>query len=246
MRIHIVPFSKEIGLKEIDNYLKPLEILQPDLIVLLINESDFDDLEISKIQEKVLYVLKNNKEHLRIKIIPFRDIEIYYSCIISIINSFGKKIPKEKYFLWFYISNDIYSSIVATLIKQFHDIKIYRSNSNYEPIEIKIPAFKMDEPNERLLEFLSMIDQIIDKKKEKFLFKKECLMLIDNGLPRNNECYNVKLYSQLKSKYINPLLDWGFIELKGQMRNSKITITGKGKSALKIYNSLKNEKNIDF
>jgi hypothetical protein len=105
----------------------------------------------------------------------------------------------------------------------------------------KLPNYKIERPSENLIEVLKIINQCcgpdnqnITKRELINVLVARNLLISSSSADRTIRNEKVARYLALQRKYLEPLLSWGFVEIKGPKRRGKITITDEGLNMLRF------------
>ena len=106
--------------------------------------------------------------------------------------------------------------------------------SGYRKV-IPLPEYRISPPEEGLIEALRIVD-IYERTSQKALSNE----LVEMGLLRDKDekgkVLNVKaMHVLFRRQFLRPLLDRGWVEMEGQRRAAKLSLTEEGENVLRIF-----------
>jgi hypothetical protein len=239
LRVHIAPVGFEI-----DRVIEPLIRLKADKVWLIIEEN-IEDSDAKFYYKKIKARLDEVKivtVEKRCDIRSLFDLLNIYRIIIEdesknqvFINvSTGNKIQAIAGMMAAMIFNEESAEITPYyVIPENYDVKPSKGQqitSGYKDV-FQLPNYKIERPKESHIAALNIINENNRTSKkvliEKFLEKK--LIVIENE--GHTEAAK---YSQLNKKYLEPLIQKGFIEIHGSGKAARIFISENGQNILKF------------
>ena len=238
LRVHIAPIGFEI-----DRVIEPLIKLKADKVWLIVDntiETSDASVHYKKVKERV-QELKIDFDERRCDIQSLFDLLNIYRMIIEeeehhqiFINvSTGSKIEAIAGMMAAMIFNN--ETIDATpyyVVPENYEIKPKKGQqltSGFKSI-IQLPNYKIERPKEVLISALKII-QDNDSVSKKILIEKFTAMKL---IVIDSEHTEAAKHSQLNKKYLEPLSQKGFIEIKGKGKAARIIITDDGNNILKF------------
>lgn len=239
LRVHIAPVGFEI-----DRIIEPLVSQRADK-VWLITEDAIENSNAKYHYQAIkrrLNELKIQSDEMRCDIHSLFDLLNIYRIIIEkeqnnqlFINvSTGKKIEAIAGMMAAMIFNTEKINITPYyVVPKEYKIKPEKGQQMTSGLKaiIQLPNYKIERPKEGLIAALHIIQEtgIINKKGliEKFMEKR--LIQIERG-----KHTDAAKHSQLNKKYLDPLMQKGFIEIKGRGKAARIKISSDGENILKF------------
>lgn len=241
LRVHIAPVGFEV-----DRVVIPLEEFKADR-VWLISEKN-------KAIDKAMPYLNRIKEKLKRKKIEFKDKECDIRNLFDVLRTYKEIIEeegKDSNLLFFNVSTgskiESMAGMMACMMFRSNKLDIqayYVEPKRYvtklkkeeelsmgcEKI-IRLPNYRIEKPEEKLIDALSIIDMHSDGISKKMLIdaaeRKSLFTIKENATSKA-----AARHSALNNGIIEPLKKWGFIELIGKGKRGKVVITPEGKNAL--------------
>ena len=118
--------------------------------------------------------------------------------------------------------------------ERYENRKEEQSTSGYRKV-ISLPEYRISPPQEGLIEALRIIDNY-ERTSQKALSAE----LVEQGLLRDKDekgkVLNVKaMHVLFRRQFLRPLLDKGWVEIEGQRRAAKLSLTEEGENVLRIF-----------
>lgn len=237
LRIQIAPIGYEI-----DRVVLPAKQEKADKVWLLIHDNKSEDKAgpfITKITKQLEKSGIETESHLHDR----RD-------LFQIIRAVKEIITKEK-------GNEIYVNLASgskiQAIGTMMACMMFNDNSNVHPFYVEaenypgfegknplstgikniqnVPPYSIKIPDSKLINALKIIkdnDKKITKKKMAELAEKNNLISVN---PKDEENRSMVRFTSLDKNIIQPLEEWGFVEIEKIGRNRWITITPEGENA---------------
>ena len=236
LRVHIAPVGYEI-----DRVVLPAKQERADKVWLLVHENKSDD-------KAVPFVSKITKqlEKLRIEVVQESHDR---QDLFKIIRAVKSIIEQEK-------GNEIYVNLASgskiQAIGTMMACMMFNHNSNVHPFYVEaanypgfdakqplstgikniqnVPPYSIQTPEPKLVSALQIIKEHGDKltKKEMAKLSEEEELIIINAKEKN---HSMARFASLDKNIIQPLEEWGFIDVEKVGRNRWIRITQEGKNA---------------
>jgi len=249
-RIHICPVGFEV-----DRIVIPVRKMGADRVYLISQKRDGDD----KAQQFINTIsgeLENLGDDLILRHI---DCDLY-----SILSEYRKIIENEsKNHLYFNVSTGtkihaiagmmacmIFEDLANSLTPYYVNPEKYAEDPNTSEGEQltlgcehiqKLPSYKIDRATDDEIRVLSLINSNSSEKQG--ITKKELISIIEKlkivelaAISKDPHKQLLANYRALERKYIDPLVEWGYISVEKRGKNSIVKVTELGRNALIFLN----------